>query len=61
MAVIINLLVIFITMGVVAHSPPNCSIAKLGSAGASVDPLTVIPDPKSGAYPPTIHHIEYCE
>ena len=55
-AVFINLLVIFITMGVIAHSPPNYSVAKLGSAGASVDPSTVTPDPKTGEYPPIIHY-----
>src|SRR5436305_191642 len=55
MAVFINVLVIFITMGVMAHSPLNCSIAKLGSAGASVDPSTVTPDPKTGKSPPIIH------
>jgi hypothetical protein len=56
LAVFINLLVIFITMGVMAHSPPNYSIAKLGSAGASVDPSTITPDPKTGDYPPIIHY-----
>lgn len=33
-AVWLNLLVIFITMGVMAHSPPNFAIATLGSAGS---------------------------
>ncbi|KAL1964898.1 hypothetical protein VTN77DRAFT_6251 [Rasamsonia byssochlamydoides] len=55
-AVWLNLLVIFITMGVMAHSPPNYEISVLGSAGGAVDPTTITPDPKTGAYPPIIHY-----
>lgn len=54
-AVWLNLLVIFITMGVMAHSPPNFAIATLGSAGSAVDPSTITPD-KDGNYPPIIHY-----
>jgi hypothetical protein len=56
MAVFLNLLVIFITMGVIAHSPPNYSVSSFGSAGAAVDPSTITPDPKTGEYPPIIHY-----
>ena len=55
-AVWLNILTIFITMGVMAHSPPNYSIATLGSAGATVDPASIEPDPKTGEYPPVIHY-----
>ena len=55
-AVFINLLVIFITMGVMAHSPPNYSIAPLGSAGSAVNVTTITPDPTTGEYPPIIHY-----
>lgn len=51
----INLLVIFITMGVMAHSPPNFAISVLGSAGALVDPASVTPD-QDGNYPPIKHY-----
>lgn len=54
-AVWLNLLVIFITMGVMAHSPPNYAISVLGSAGATVDPSTITPDAQ-GNYPPIIHY-----
>jgi hypothetical protein len=54
-AVWLNLLVIFITMGVIAHSPPNFAISVLGSAGSAVDPTTIAPD-KAGKYPPIIHY-----
>jgi hypothetical protein len=47
MAVWINLLVIFITMGVMAHSPPNYNISVLGSSGSAVDPSTITPDTKT--------------
>ena len=43
-AVGINLLVIFISMGVMANSPPNYSISVLGSAGSAVNPDTIKPD-----------------
>ena len=55
LAVWLNLLVIFITMGVIAHSPPNYPISVLGSAGSAVDPTTITPDDK-GNYPPIIHY-----
>lgn len=55
LAVWLNLLVIFITMGVIAHSPPNYIVATLGSAGSAVDPTTITPD-ENGNYPPIIHY-----
>lgn len=55
LAVWINLLVIFITMGVMAHSPPNYAIATLGSAGSAVDQSTITPD-NHGNYPPIMHY-----
>ncbi|KAK4545434.1 hypothetical protein LTR36_002784 [Oleoguttula mirabilis] len=55
LAVWLNLLVIFITMGVMAHSPPNYAISVLGSAGGLVDPTTITPD-TDGNYPPIIHY-----
>jgi hypothetical protein len=54
-AVWLNLLVIFISMGVIAHSPPNYAISVLGSAGSAVDPETIKPDP-AGNYPSIIHY-----
>jgi Amino acid permease len=56
MAVWIKLLVIFITMGVMAHSPPNYSISVFGSSGSAVDPSTITPDTKASKYPPIIHY-----
>jgi len=56
-AVWINLLVMFIAMGAMAHSPPNYAIATLGSAGAAVDPASVTPDPVTGEYPPVRHYV----
>ena len=55
LAVWLNLLVIFITMGVMAHSPPNYGISTLGSAGSAVDSTTITPD-AAGNYPPIIHY-----
>jgi hypothetical protein len=55
LAVWLNLLVIFITMGVIANSPPNYAISVLGSAGSAVDPDTIKPD-DNGNYPPIIHY-----
>jgi hypothetical protein len=55
LAVWLNLLVIFITMGVIAHSPPNYPISVLGSAGSAVDPTTITPD-EAGNYPPIMHY-----
>lgn len=54
-AVWLNLLVIFISMGVIAHSPPNYAISVLGSAGGVVDPTTITPDAQ-GNYPPIVHY-----
>ena len=52
-AVWINLLIIFITMGVAAHSSPLYS-ASASSAGYSVNPNLVTPD-SNGNYPPLKH------
>lgn len=54
-AIWLNLLVIFITMGVIAHSPPNFAVSVLGSAGSAVDPTTITPD-SAGNYPPVMHY-----
>ena len=54
-AIWLNLFVIFITMGVIAHSPPNYAVSVLGSAGALVDPDSITPD-ADGNYPPVIHY-----
>jgi len=54
-AVGINLIVIFISMGVIAHSPPNFEISVLGSAGSAVDETTITPD-AAGNYPPIRHY-----
>lgn len=51
----LTVLVIFITMGVMAHSPPNYAISVLGSAGSAVDPTTITPDAQ-GNYPPIVHY-----
>ena len=55
-AIYINLLIMFISMGVMAHSLPNYAISTLGSAGAAVDPTTITPDPVTGDYPPVRHY-----
>ncbi len=55
MAVWLNLFVIFVTMGVMANSPPNYKISTLGSAGSAVDRATITPD-KNGIYPAIIHY-----
>ena len=49
-----NLLVIFISMGVIGNSPPNFAIARLGSAGSAVDSTTITK--VDGVYPPIIHY-----
>lgn len=51
----LTVLTIFITMGVMAHSPPNYAISVLGSSGGVVDPTTITPDAQ-GNYPPIIHY-----
>lgn len=48
------LLSIFITMGVIANSPPNYAISTLGSAGSAVDPTTITP--VNGVYPKVFHY-----
>ena len=53
--VFLNLLVIFLTMGFIAHSPPNYAISVLGSSGGVVDPDTIKPD-DAGNYPPIVHY-----
>jgi len=55
LAVWLNLLVIFITMGFIANSPPNYLISTLGSAGSAVNAATITPD-ENGNYPPVIHY-----
>jgi hypothetical protein len=55
LAVWLNLLAIFMTMGVIANSPPNFAISRLGSSGSAVDPTTILPD-SNGNYPPIIHY-----
>lgn len=47
-AVFINVLIMFISMGVFAHSPPNYPISVLGSAGGIVDPTTITPSNATG-------------
>jgi hypothetical protein len=54
-AVFLNLLIMFITMGVMAHSPPNYAISVLGSAGSAVNLTTITPDANMD-YPPVIHY-----
>ena len=54
-AVFLNLLAIFISMGVIAHSPPNYPISVLGSSGSAVDETTITPDDQ-GNYPPIFHY-----
>ncbi|KFG85775.1 amino acid transporter [Metarhizium anisopliae] len=51
-AVFINLLIMFITMGAAAHTPPLYS-ASASSAGYSIDPALVTP--VNGTYPPVQH------
>ena len=54
LAVCLNLLVIFISMGVMAHSDPNYDISVLGSAGSAVNKTTITP--VNGVYPKVIHY-----
>ena len=54
-AIWLNLLAIFITMGVIANSPPNFAFAVLGSAGSAVDPTTITPNAQ-GVYPAIFHY-----
>lgn len=59
-AVFFNVMIMFITMGVFAHSPPNFAISVLGSAGAVVDPDTITPTMNNATgeyvYPPVMHY-----
>ncbi|CAL5868129.1 uncharacterized protein PFLUO_LOCUS2353 [Penicillium psychrofluorescens] len=50
----LNIFVIFMTMGVLANSEPNYSVAGLGSSGASVDPASITK--VNGTYPPVMHY-----
>ncbi|KAF2105427.1 transmembrane amino acid transporter protein-domain-containing protein [Lophiotrema nucula] len=54
-AVWLNLLAIFISMGVIANSAPNYAISVLGSAGSAVDKTTITPN-DAGEYPPVMHY-----
>jgi hypothetical protein len=54
-AVFLNLMIMFISMGVIAHSAPNYSIAVLGSVGGSVNVTSITPN-ADGVYPPIIHN-----
>jgi hypothetical protein len=54
-AVFLNLMIMFISMGVMAHSPPNYQISVLGSAGGVANASTITPD-ANGVYPPIIHY-----
>ena len=53
LAIWMNLMIMFISMGVIAYCPPNYAISVLGSAGGAVDPNTITPD-STGNYPHTI-------
>ena len=50
-AVVLNLLIMFISMGVMAHSEPNYAAAQSGSSGAALGGASVAPD-ANGNYPP---------
>ena len=54
-AIWMNLFIIFISMGVIAHSAPNYPISVLGSVGAAVDEASITPD-ANGKYPPVKHY-----
>ena len=54
-AVFINVFIMCLTMGVMAHSPPNYAISVLGSAGSIADPTSIIPN-AAGVYPPVKHY-----
>ncbi|KAJ5489287.1 hypothetical protein N7539_004177 [Penicillium diatomitis] len=55
LAVWLNLFVVFMTIAVMAKSPPNYSISTLGSAGSAVNPSSIKPD-GDGRYPPIVHY-----
>lgn len=50
-AVFINLTVMFISMGVIAHSEPNYDAAQAGGAGAALGGASITPL-EDGSYPP---------
>ncbi|KAJ5930837.1 hypothetical protein N7466_006330 [Penicillium verhagenii] len=54
LAVWLNIFVIFMTMGVMANSPPNFAISTLGSAGSATNATTITP--VDGVYPAIIHY-----
>lgn len=55
LAVWLNIFVIFMTMGIMANTPPNYAVAILGSAGSAVNRTSILPD-AHGNYPPIIHY-----
>ncbi|KAL6796530.1 transmembrane amino acid transporter protein [Trichoderma sp. SZMC 28012] len=54
-AVVLNLMIMFISMGVMAHSEPNYGAAQAGSAGAALGGASVTPF-ANGTYPPIERH-----
>lgn len=56
LAIWLNLLIMFISMGSMAYFPPNYHIATLGSAGAVTNVTSITPDPVTGEYPPVMHY-----
>ncbi|KAJ5721229.1 uncharacterized protein N7483_009163 [Penicillium malachiteum] len=54
-AVWLNIFVIFMTMGVMANSPPNYEIATLGSAGSATN-IATITKGADGVWPAIIHY-----
>ncbi|EHK20735.1 uncharacterized protein TRIVIDRAFT_69432 [Trichoderma virens Gv29-8] len=54
-AVVLNLMIMFISMGVMAHSEPNYGAAQSGSAGAALGGQSVAPF-ANGTYPPVERH-----
>ncbi|MCJ1319021.1 hypothetical protein MMC15_004353 [Xylographa vitiligo] len=54
-AIWMNLMIMFISMGVIAHSPPNYAISTLGSAGGATIAADITPD-ANGVYPPVKHY-----
>ncbi|OCL03282.1 amino acid transporter [Glonium stellatum] len=54
LAIWINLITMFISMGVISHSPPNYGVAAFGSAGATTVPADVTP--VNGVFPAVKHY-----
>ncbi|KAH8660454.1 transmembrane amino acid transporter protein [Xylariales sp. PMI_506] len=50
-AIVLNLLIMFVSMGVMAHSEPNYTSAAVNSAGSALGGSSVTPD-ANGNYPP---------